>query len=141
MSTLLKNATIIAATSPYHLQKKDVLISNSGTIDKIAENISNEGVDKVITLENLHISAGWFDTSVSLGEPGFEERETIKHGLQVAAKSGFTSIAVNANTNPIIDSKSDVEFLINKANNSATNLYPIAALTQKSKGIHKKSRL
>jgi len=135
MSTLLKNATIIAATSPYHLQKKDILISNSGTIDKIAENISNEGVDKVITLENLHISAGWFDTSVSLGEPGFEERETIKHGLQVAAKSGFTSIAVNANTNPIIDSKSDVEFLINKANNSATNLYPIAALTQKSKGI------
>jgi len=135
MSTLLKNATIIAATSPYHLQKKDILISNTGTIDKIAENISNEGVDKVITLENLHISAGWFDTSVSLGEPGFEERETIKHGLQVAAKSGFTSIAVNANTNPIIDSKSDVEFLINKANNSATNLYPIAALTQKSKGI------
>lgn len=135
MSTLLKNATIIAATSPYHLQKKDILISNSGTIDKIAENISNEGVDKVITLENLHISAGWFDTSVSLGEPGFEERETIKHGLQVAAKSGFTSIAVNANTNPIIDSKTDVEFLINKANNSATNLYPIAALTQKSKGI------
>ena len=55
--------------------------------------------------------------------------------MQVAAKSGFTSIAVNANTNPIIDSKSDVEFLINKANNSATNLYPIAALTQKSKGI------
>ena len=135
MSTLLKNATIIAATSPYHLQKKDILISNSGTIDKIAKNISNEGVDKVITLENLHISAGWFDTSVSLGEPGFEERETIKNGLQVAAKSGFTSIAVNANTNPIIDSKSDVEFLINKANNSATNLYPIAALTQKSKGI------
>ena len=135
MSTLLKNATIIAATSPYHLQKKDILISNSGTIDKIAKNISNEGVDKVITLENLHISAGWFDTSVSLGEPGFEERETIKNGLQVAAKSGFTSIAVNANTNPIIDSKSDVEFLVNKANNSAINLYPIAALTQKSKGI------
>lgn len=135
MSTLLKNATIIAATSPYHLQKKDILISNSGTIDKIAENISNEGVDKVISLENLHISAGWFDTSVSLGEPGFEERETIKNGLQVAAKSGFTSIAVNANTNPIIDSKSDVEFLVNKANNSAINLYPIAALTQKSKGI------
>lgn len=135
MSTLLKNATIIAATSPYHLQKKDILISNTGTIDKIAENISNEGVDKVISLENLHISAGWFDTSVSLGEPGFEERETIKNGLQVAAKSGFTSIAVNANTNPIIDSKSDVEFLVNKANNSAINLYPIAALTQKSKGI------
>ena len=55
--------------------------------------------------------------------------------MQVAAKSGFTAVAVNANTNPVIDSKSDVEYLINKAQNSAVKLYPIAALTQKSKGV------
>lgn len=134
MSTLLKNAVIIDATSPYHLQKKDILISN-GIIKKIANEISNEEVDEIITLDNLHVSSGWFDTSVSLGEPGFEERETLKNGLQVAAKSGFTAIALNANTNPVIDSKSDVEYLINKANGAATNLYPIAALTQKSEGI------
>lgn len=134
MSTLLKNATIIDATSPYHLQKKDILIRN-GKLEKIADTIENKGDYTIITLENLHISCGWFDSSVSLGEPGFEERETIANGLQVAAKSGFTAIAVNANTDPIIDSKSDVEYLINKAQNSATKLYPIAALTQKSKGI------
>lgn len=134
MSTLLKNATIIDATSPYHLQKKDILISN-GKLEKIADTIENKEHYTIIALENLHISCGWFDTSVSLGEPGFEERETIANGLQVAAKSGFTAIAVNANTNPIIDSKSDVEYLIHKAKNSATKLYPIAALTQKSKGI------
>ncbi|NVJ88702.1 MAG: amidohydrolase family protein, partial [Flavobacteriaceae bacterium] len=68
-------------------------------------------------------------------EPGFEERETIKNGLNVAAKSGFTAVAINANTNPIIDSKSDIEFLINKANNAATKLYPLGALTQGSKGL------
>ena len=55
--------------------------------------------------------------------------------LNTAAKSGFTEVAVNSNTNPIIDNKSAVEFLINKANGFATTLYPIAALTQKSKGI------
>ena len=134
MSTLLKNATIIDATSPYHLQKKDILIRN-GKFEKIADSIDNNNNYLIIEKENLHISCGWFDTSVSLGEPGFEERETIKNGLQVAAKSGFTSIAVNANTNPVIDSKSDVEYLISKAQNSATKLYPIAALTQKSKGV------
>ena len=128
MSTLLKNATIIDTTSPYHNQKKDILISN-GKLEKIANSIPNKDNYTVIELENLYISCGWFDTSVSLGEPGFEERETIKHGLEVAAKSGFTSIAVNSNTNPVIDSKSDVEFLISKAFNSATKLYPIAALT------------
>ena len=32
---------------------------------------------KVISLKNLHISCGWFDSSVSFGDPGFEERETL----------------------------------------------------------------
>ena len=32
---------------------------------------------KEISLKNLHVSNGWFDTSVSLGEPGYEEREKI----------------------------------------------------------------
>jgi dihydroorotase len=134
MSTLLKNATIIDATSPYHNQKKDILISE-GKIEKIANSIPEKGSYTVLVLENLHISCGWFDTSVCLGEPGFEERETLKNGLQVAAKSGFTSIAINANTFPVIDSKSDVEYLIQKALNTATNLYPIAALTKESKGL------
>lgn len=135
MSTLLKNATIIDVASPYHNQKKDILISSDGKLEKIANSISLKDNYNLVNLENLHVSCGWFDTSVSLGEPGFEERETIKHGLQVAAKSGFTAIAVNANTNPVIDSKSDVEFLIHKAYHSATNLYPIAALTNKSDGV------
>ncbi len=134
MSTLLKNATIIDTSSPYHLQKKDILIRN-GKFEKIANSIEVNDNYSIIDKDNLYVSCGWFDTSVSLGEPGFEERETIKNGLQVAAKSGFTSIAVNANTNPVIDSKSDVEYLISKAQNSVTKLYPIAALTQKSKGI------
>ena len=134
MSTLIKNATIIDATSPYHKQKKDILISD-GKLEKIANSIPEKDNYTVLELENLHVSCGWFDTSVSLGEPGFEERETIKNGLQVAAKSGFTSIAINANTFPVIDSKSDVEYLIHKASNTATNLYPIAALTKGSNGL------
>lgn len=134
MSTLLKNATIIDATSPYHNKKKDILISE-GKLEKIADSIPKKDNYTVLELENLHISCGWFDTSVCLGEPGFEERETLKNGLQVAAKSGFTSIAINANTFPVIDTKSDVEYLIHKAFNTATNLYPIAALTKESKGL------
>jgi dihydroorotase len=134
MSTLFKNATIIDASSPYHQQKKDILISD-GKIEKIEDSIQQKKNYTIVNVDNLHVSCGWFDTSVSLGEPGFEERETIKNGLQVAAKSGFTTIAVNSNTNPIIDSKSDVEFLINKAQNSAVKLYPIAALTINSEGV------
>lgn len=133
MSTLIKKSTIVDQSSPYHLQKKDILIDN-GIIKKIANNIETEDAFNVIDLENLHISCGWFDSSVCFGEPGLEERETIINGLKVAAKSGFTGVAVNPNTQPVIDSKSDIEYLISKSIKSATKLYPIGALTQKSEG-------
>ncbi|WP_299104219.1 dihydroorotase [uncultured Tenacibaculum sp.] len=134
MTTLLKSATIIDASSPYHKQQKDILIEN-GIIKKIDNIISPEENTTIIELDNLHVSTGWFDTSVSFGEPGYEERETIINGLNVAGKSGFTAVAINPNTYPIVDNKSAVEFIINKAHNAVTNIYPIGALTQKSEGI------
>jgi dihydroorotase len=133
MSTLLKSATIIDSSSPFNNQKKDILISN-GVIEKIEDSIPSNSNYTIVTLDNLHVSCGWFDSSVSFGEPGFEERETIANGLTTAAKSGFTAVGVNSNTNPFIDNKSAVEFLINKSQNFATNLHPIASLTQKSEG-------
>lgn len=134
MTTLLKSATIIDEKSPFHNQTKDILITN-GIITDIADSIDSKENYTTISLENLHISSGWFDTSVSFGEPGYEDRETVENGLLVAAKSGFTAVAVNPNTNPIVDNKSTVTFLKNKSINTATSLYPIGALTQKSKGI------
>lgn len=133
MNVLIKSAVIIDENSVYHQQQKDVLIEN-GVITKIAQRISNSTNHKELKLENLHISTGWFDTSVSFGEPGYEERETLKNGLKTAAKSGFTAVAVNSNTNPVIDTKPTVEFLISSSKNHLVNLYPIASLTKGSEG-------
>ena len=134
MSILIKNATIFDNSSPYNHQKKDILIDN-GIIEKISNNIQILEKYQVLEFENLYISCGWFDTSVSFGEPGFEERETIKNGLSVAAKSGFTAIAVNGNTNPVIDSKSDIEYIKSKSISSSTKIYPIGALTPNFNGM------
>lgn len=132
MKLLLKAAKIIDKSSSYHLQTKDILIEK-GIISKIEDSIQEKNC-KIIQLDDLHISQGWFDTSVSFGEPGFEERETIDHGLQVAAKSGFTAIAVNPNTSPVADNKAVIELMINKAQYSATNLFPIGAFTNEMNG-------
>jgi len=133
MKLLLKSAIIIDETSKYHHQKKDVLIEN-GMITKIATSIKKPANCKELILENLHISQGWFDSSVCFGEPGFEERETIKNGLETAAKSGFTAVAVNPNTNPVTDHKAAIEFLKNKAEKTATQLYPIGSFTKNAEG-------
>ncbi|MBT8262364.1 MAG: dihydroorotase [Bacteroidia bacterium] len=129
---LLKSATIVDTGSKHHLKKRDVLIEN-GIIRKIAASIKNDTA-KVVSLKNLHISKGWFDSSVSFGEPGYEERETVSNGLRTAAFSGFCHVAVNPNTNPVTDTKAGVQFLKAKAEGSPVNLYPVGSLTVKSGG-------
>lgn len=133
MTILLKSATIIDEDSPHHLQKKDVLISG-GIIKKIADSISETENMRILDFENLHISRGWFDSSVSFGEPGYEERETLENGLETAARSGFTAVALNTNTHPVADSKGLIDFLKSKSTLHPVHLFPVGALTLGGKG-------
>ncbi|HSD13798.1 MAG TPA: dihydroorotase [Flavobacterium sp.] len=133
MNVILKNTTIIDNESAYHNQKADIKIID-GIITKIGQNLSNDENLNVVELEDLHVSQGWFDTSVSFGEPGFEDRETIANGLSTAAKSGFTNVALQPNSLPVIDNQSQVSFVMNKANGFATQLHPIGAFTKNSEG-------
>lgn len=133
MKIIIREAKIIDPKSPFHNKTSDILIVD-GFIKKIGTALSNSENADEVKLPNLHVSQGWFDSSVSLGEPGFEDRETISNGLEVAAKSGFTAIALHPNANPIIDNQSQVNFVKSKANGFATQLYPIGALTKESEG-------
>jgi len=134
MNILLKSAKIIDPTNKeFHLKKRDILIID-GRIEKIATKIDASNKTKIIDLQNLHVSLGWFDSGVCFGEPGYEERETIANGLSTAAKSGFTDVILNPDTNPVPDSSSDIVFLKNASQGHATNLYPLGTLTNKAHG-------
>ncbi len=125
MSIILKSAKVINAESKYNGTQQDILISE-GKIVKIAKSISDKNA-RIIDIKDLHVSNGWFDSSVSFGEPGFEERETIENGGIVASKSGFTDVVLNSNTNPVIDSQAGISFV--KSKNSSCNIHPLGALT------------
>lgn len=133
MNLIIRNATIIDPNGEHHNQKTDLKIVDK-TIEKMGSNLPSEKDVEEISLENLHVSKGWFDSSVSLGEPGFEDRETIANGLTVAAKSGFTAIALQPNSFPVIDNQSQVRFVKEKSRDNAVNLFPIGALTKGSEG-------
>lgn len=133
MNLLLKSVTIIDPESDFNHKICDILIEN-GILKEIADHIKKPAEVQEVSLENLHVSQGWFDSSVSFGEPGYEERETIANGLRTAALSGFTDVAVNANTHPVVDCHADISFLKNKARDYAVNLHPIGALTKNSEG-------
>ncbi|PJR04407.1 dihydroorotase [Avrilella dinanensis] len=134
MNIIIKNACIIDPFGAYNQQIKSIKISN-GIINKIADDIAVSDNDLLVDIPNLHISYGWIDSSVSFGEPGYEERETIAHGLEVAAKSGFTHICLNPNTDPVIDNQAGINLVLSKASGQASTLLPIGALTKNSEGI------
>ena len=130
MAIIIKSAKVINTESKYHGTKQDVLISN-GKILEIAKSIPTNGI-KEINIKGLHVSLGWFDSSVSFGEPGFEERETINNGGNVAGKSGFSDIVLNSNTKPVIDTQADICFIKSKSEHIVTKIHPIGAFTMTS---------
>lgn len=132
MSILIKSATLVDSKSNLNFKQKDILVKD-GVIVDIADSIDSKA-KLVLDFKNLHVSRGWLDTSVSFGEPGYEERETLSNGLNTAASSGFTSILLNPDCNPLVDSHSAVEFLKKKSSNTTTKIYPVANLTSNSNG-------
>ncbi|MAW94924.1 MULTISPECIES: dihydroorotase family protein [unclassified Leeuwenhoekiella] len=134
MNTRIVQATLLDENHELHGKKVDLRIEN-GTLTEIGTSLSAKSDEETLEFENLMVSTGWFDSSVSMGEPGYEERETLKNGLEVAAKSGFTAVAVNPNTRPVADDSSVISYLKNKSAGHAVDLYPIGALTQNGEGV------
>jgi dihydroorotase len=132
MNVLLQQVTIIAASSAYHKQVKDILIVD-GIIKKIAPNISPENYE-VVKGNKLHVSIGWMDIFADFAEPGNEHRETLESGANAAAAGGFTDVMLIPNTNPVVDSKAQVEFLTERAKQLPINIYPIGAVTKNAEG-------
>jgi len=128
MLILIKNATIIAPQSKFHNSKKDILIKN-GVIEKIANSISSSKA-KIIKSKNLHVSPGWIDLGAQSGEPGYEHRESLETLSATAAAGGYTGLAIFPNTNPTIDDKSSVQYILNATQNHLINYYPIGAISK-----------
>lgn len=133
MKILLKSATVVDPTSKHHLKKRDVLI-HKGQIVKIAATIKEDGA-KTYQLPNLHISQGWLDPGVSFGEPGYEERENLHNGLKTAANSGFTHVAIQANTKPVTQGKSQVEFIQSKTAGHVVSAHVTGSLSVDAEGV------
>lgn len=81
------------------------------------------------------LAPGFIDIHTHLREPGYEEKETIATGSAAAAAGGFTSVVCMANTDPVIDEPSVIEFIRRKAQESgACRVYVAAALTRGLEG-------
>ncbi|MEO5673850.1 MAG: dihydroorotase, partial [Chitinophagales bacterium] len=129
---LIRAATILDSHSPFHLQTKDILI-DGGMIRSIRHRIDISDVE-VLEAEGKFLSPGWFDMFANFCDPGFENKEDIHSGAQAAAAGGFTGVALIPDTSPVIDSKAEVQYIINKAKGCIVDIFPLGAVTKRCEG-------
>ncbi len=131
MNLLIKSATISDPGSPYFQQVTDILIEN-GQIVKIGKGIESDA--EIFDARGKQLSPGFFDLNCNIGELGLETKEDLKTGTQAAASGGFTGLALMPNTQPPAHSKSEIEYLVNRAKNNLVDIYPLGAISYKREG-------
>ena len=91
--------------------------------------------DEVIDARGLIVSPGLIDLHVSLREPGNEEDETIASGTAAALAGGFTSVACMSDTQPVVDNRSQAEFIMIQGERAGNaHVYPLGAVTKNNAG-------
>lgn len=131
MMLLLKNGQILNEEGL--LITTDLLIEGN-KIKQIAPEIT-ENAAKVVELNQKLITPGLIDVHVHLREPGGEHKETIASGTGAAARGGYTLIAAMPNTNPVPDSRENLDGILDIIKKDASvRVLPYGSITTALKG-------
>ena len=75
-----------------------------------------------------------FDMHVHFRDPGQTHKEDIITGCAAALAGGVGGVVCMPNTNPPIDSRETVEYILEKATGTGVEVYPAACITKGMKG-------
>jgi dihydroorotase len=130
MAVLLKNLKLIddgGISDP-----KDYIFIN-GSI-QVAADSDLADIENELDCSRFLASPGWIDLRCGIGEPGQEYRETVQSLCNSLEASGFSQALVMPNTDPVIQSKNEVDFIINKSKTFGPRLNVMGAITKNAAG-------
>lgn len=123
---LIKNGYVIDPESKFE-GKRDILVED-GKICRIAETIDRQGI-QVIDANGLIVAPGLVDVHVHFRDPGFEYKEDIETGAKAAAKGGFTTVVLMANTKPAADNAETLQYILEKGEKTGIHVETCATVT------------
>jgi len=132
MTILLRQVKIADQHSPFNGQVKDILLQDSVLIS-IKDQIS-DSADQIVDIPGTIVSLGWVDPFTHFCDPGYEHRETLVTGAAAAQNGGFTTVFVVPNTQPVIDNKTQVNYIVQQDCQLPIHVLPIGALSKKIEG-------
>lgn len=110
------------------------VLSDNGRILRMEEHIEPEAGMEVMDAAGLVVAPGLVDVHVHFRDPGFTHKEDMFTGAAAAAKGGFTSVVLMANTKPSVDNEETLEYVIAKGAKTGIHVYTCANVTKGMKG-------
>lgn len=87
-----------------------------------------------IDLNGQFIIPGLVDVHVHFRDPGFTHKEDIYTGARSAARGGFTSVVLMANTKPAVDNPDTLAYVLKKGAETGIHVYSCANVTMGLQG-------
>ncbi len=132
MTTLFKQVKIADTKSPFNGQIKDILIEDHKIVS-ITEQFSGKA-DQTLQGESFVVSPGFVDPFVHFCDPGMEHRENLASGANAAQQGGYTTVFALPNTQPVVDTKSLVNYIKQTCQNLPIHVLPMGAISKKLEG-------
>lgn len=133
---LLKNGTIYDPKSR-EIREADILIKD-GKIARIGMNLEKELADsqqvQILDVAGRQIGPGLVDVHVHFRDPGFTYKEDIETGARAAARGGFTTVVLMANTKPAVDTVETLSYVLEKGKQTGIKVETCATVTQGLQG-------
>ena len=128
---LIKNGRLIDPKTQFDAVC-DLLIEDDKIIE-IGENLSAEDA-KIIDATGKVIAPGLIDVHVHFREPGQTHKEDIHTGSLAAARGGFTTVVMMANTNPTVSTVETLTEVLESAAREDIHIKSVATITDKFDG-------
>ncbi len=128
---LIKNGRVIDPKSQFDALA-DILIDGQKIV-AIGQDLTREDAE-IIDATGKIVAPGLIDIHVHFREPGQIHKEDIHTGSLAAARGGFTTVVMMANTNPTVSTVETLTEVLSSASRENIHVKSVATITDKFDG-------